>query len=345
MNPNQTKLQLEVKYARLGEVIDALVSKDFTARGISHELYDAAREQTGLPLTMAAAEHLRQHVGKGDRVLIFTGWPSRSWLIKGLTETDGPVGAAVLARALEQALGVVPILVMEKSLIPFGEVALRAAGLIVSDLETALKSKPGPPSASVAAVIDFPTSWEEGSLAVDPLLKQIQPKAMISVELPGANAERKYHNVTAREVPSELVIKADLLFSEARKRGIATIGIGDGGNELGMGNVRSAIAAHLYRGEAVAPATEVDILIASVISNWGACGLAAAIAALAGKPEVLRAIDVIRITDRLVDAGAIDGLTAYVDPKNDGTSHEINRALMNFLYMSVTMHLDGWVKG
>lgn len=82
-----------------------------------------------------------------------------------------------------------------------------------------------------------------------------------------------------------------------------------------------------------------------MISNWGACGLAAAIAALAGKPEVLRAIDVIRITDRLVDAGAIDGLTAYVDPKNDGTSHEINRALMNFLYMSVTMHLDGWVKG
>ncbi|TDF92734.1 glutamate cyclase domain-containing protein [Paenibacillus piri] len=345
LNEMKTKLQLETKYARLGEVIDALVSKDFTARGISHELYEAARAQTGLPLTMAAAAHLRAHAGIGDRVLIFTGWPSRSWLIKGLTETDGPVGAAVLARALEQTLGVVPILVMEKSLIPFGEVALRAAGLIVSDLETALKSKPGPPSASVAAVIDYPVEWEEGVQAAAPLLQRIQPKALISVELPGANANRKYHNVTAREVPSELVVKADLLFREARSRGIATIGIGDGGNELGMGNVREAIAAHLPKGEVIAPATEVDLLIASCISNWGACGLAAAIAALTGKPEVIREIDVVRITDRLVDAGAIDGLTAYVDPKNDGTRHEINRALMKFLHMSVMMHLDGWIKG
>lgn len=330
---------------RLGEVFDSLIAKDYTARGISHELYEAARDRTGMPLTMAAAEHLRRNVKKGDRVLIFTGWPSRSWLIKGLTETDGPVGAAVLARAVEQGLGAIPILVMESSLIPFGEVALRAAGLIVSDLDTALKSKPGPPSASVGAVIDFPTCWEEGSRAVNGFLERIGPSAMISVELPGANAQKKYHNVTAREVPSELVIKADLLFDEARKRGIATIGIGDGGNELGMGNVREAVAAHLPHGEQVAPATEVDVLVVSCISNWGACGLAAALLTLVGKPDFIRDIDVIRITDRLTDAGAIDGLTAYVDPKNDGTNHDINRALMSFLHMSATMHLNGWNKG
>ncbi|TBL75622.1 glutamate cyclase domain-containing protein [Paenibacillus thalictri] len=341
----QTKLQLEQKYIRLGEVIDSLVSKDFTARGISHELYEEAREQTGMPLTMAAAEHLRGSVKKGDRVLIFTGWPSRSWLIKGLTETDGPVGASALARAIEQGLGAVPILVMEKSLIPFGEVALRAAGLIVSDLETALKSKPGPPSASVGAVIDFPTDLEAGRSEVEAWMNRIRPSALISVELPGANASWKYHNVTAREVPTELVIKADLLFAEARRRGIATIGIGDGGNELGMGNVKAAIAAHLHNGKTIAPMTEVDVLVASNISNWGAIGLSAALLALIGKPELIKELDVVRITDRLVDAGAIDGLTSYVDPKNDGTTHDINRALMQFLYMSVTMHLNGWNKG
>lgn len=335
----------EDRFDRLGDVLDALVAKDYTARGISHELYEEARRKTGAPLTMTAARLLKERVAPGDRVLIFTGWPSRSWLIRGLTETDGPVGAAVLARTVEQTLGAVPILVMEESLLRFGEVALRAAGLIVSDLETALRSKPGPPSASVGTVVPFPADWEAGRREAAPFLERLRPAALIAVELPGANAQGRYYNVTAREVPSELVIKADLLFEEARRRGIATIGVGDGGNELGMGNVKEAIAAHLAEGEKVAPATEVDVLVASCISNWGACGLAAAVHALTGRPEGWPDIDVIRITDRLADAGAIDGLTAYVDPKNDGTSHEANRGLMQLLGLSVRMHLQGWNKG
>lgn len=341
----ELEIELEQKYARLGEVIDALVSRDFTARGISHELYEAARRQTGHPLTMAAAAHLRRHVKPGDRVLLFTGWPSRSWLIKGLTETDGPVGTAVLARAIEQGLGAIPIVVMEKSLLPFGEAALRAAGLIVSDLETALRSKPGPPAAAVTCAIDFPADWAQGEREKDTFLNAIAPAALIAIELPGANAEGKFHNVTAREVPSELVVKADVLFREAARRGIPTIGIGDGGNELGMGNVREAIAAHLPQGSTVAPETEVDVLIASSISNWGACGLAAAVLALAGMPAAIGDIDMVRITDRVVDAGAIDGLTAYVDPKNDGTSHDVNRGMMRLLQLAATMHLGGWNKG
>lgn len=338
-------LNVEQKYIRLGEVIDSLISRDFTARGISHELYEAARKRLAIPLTMAGAQLLKQNIKQGDRVLIFTGWPSRSWLIKGLTETDGPVGAAVLARTVEQVFGAIPILVMEKSLKPFGEVALRAAGLIVSDLETALKSKPGPPSASVSTVIDFTTDLDEAERTANDWIDQLKPSALISVELPGANSEGKYHNVTAREVPSELVIKADVVFREARKRGIPTIGIGDGGNELGMANVSEAIIEKLHNGRTIAPATEVDVLIASSISNWGSIGLACAICALIGQPDVIKDLDVVRITDRLVDAGAIDGLTAYVDPKNDGTTHEVNKALLSMLSMAVKMHLNGWNKG
>lgn len=338
-------IHVEQKFIRLGEVIDSLISRDFTARGISHELYEAARKKLTIPLTMAGAQLLKQNIKQGDRVLIFTGWPSRSWLIKGLTETDGPVGAAVLARTVEQVFGAIPILVMEKSLKPFGEAALRAAGLIVSDLETTLKSKPGPPTASVSTVIDFTTDLEEAKRTVDSWINQLNPSALISVELPGANSEGKYHNVTAREVPSELVIKADVVFQEAMQRGIPTIGIGDGGNELGMANVSEAIAEKLNNGDTIAPATKVDVLIASSISNWGSIGLACAICALTGQPEVIKELDVVRITDRLVDAGAIDGLTAYVDPKNDGTNHEENKALMSMLSMAVKMHLNGWNKG
>ena len=91
------------KLMRFGEVVDSLVAKDYTARGISHELYDFIKDIVKNSLTMTAALELSLRAKMGDRVLIFTGWPSRSWLIKGLTETDGPVGAAIMARAMEEA--------------------------------------------------------------------------------------------------------------------------------------------------------------------------------------------------------------------------------------------------
>ena len=329
---------------RFGEVVDALIAKDYTARGISHELYEEVREQKGAPLAMASVMALAERIQAGDRVMIFTGWPSRSWLIHGLTETDGPVGAAILARALEEAFGIIPILVMERSMAHFGEVALRAAGLIVSDLETALRSKPGPPKASVAAVIDIPTEAAAAREDAGRKLDAIRPSALISIELPGANAEYAYHNVTSREVPTELVIKADEFFREAADRKILTVGIGDGGNELGMANAAPAIRKYLKNGEVIAPATPVDHLVVSCISNWGALGMAACIAAVSGQYEVFSHIDIMRITEKLSDAGAIDGLTAYVDPKNDGTASRANVGLTAMLELSLHMHMNGWQK-
>lgn len=332
------------KLWRLGEVVDALTAKDYTARGISHELYDQVYGERKKPLAMEAAVSMGQRLKPGSRVLIFTGWPSRSWLIKGLTETDGPVGAAILARALEEAFDIIPIIVMEERLCEFGAVGLRAAGLIVSDLETALQSKPGPPKASVGAVIRFTSDANQAQREAEALLDHVKPDALISIELPGANRDGTYHNVTAREVPTELVMKADYCMREAAARGILTIGIGDGGNELGMGNAAEAIRKYLKEGDVIAPVTQVDCLVVSCISNWGALGMAACVAAVAGKPDVFDHIDIMRITDALVNAGAIDGLTAYVDPKNDGTSHEVNRGLTAMLSMSLHMHMNGWKK-
>ncbi len=333
-----------VKLWRFGEIVDALTARDYTARGISHELYEEVRAVRKKPLAMEAAAALGERLRPGSRVMIFTGWPSRSWLIEGLTETDGPVGAAILARALEEAFDVIPIIVMEKRLCAFGEAGLRAAGLIVSDLETALRSKPGPPKASVAAVTEFTSDAGQAQREAEKLLDHVKPDALIAIELPGANRDGSYHNVTAREVPTELVMKADYCMQEGTARGILTVGIGDGGNELGMANAAGAIKRYLKEGDMIAPVTPVDHLVVSCISNWGALGMAACIAAVAEEPGLFDHIDIIRITDALVNAGAIDGLTAYVDPKNDGTSVEVNHGLTAMLSMSLHMHINGWKK-
>jgi hypothetical protein len=330
---------------RLGEVIDAVVCADLTARGLSHELSAAARARLGYPLAMAAALRLRETVRRGDPVLICTGWPSRSWLMSGLTETDGPVGAGYLARVVEQCLGAVPLLVVAEPLVPFAEAALASAGLIVSDVDTAVRAKSGPHNASVAAVLPFTTDWAQAPGEAAAVFDRLHPAAVLGIEMPGANAAGEFHNVTARLVPTELVAKADALMREATTRSALTIGIGDGGNELGMGFIADTVRGLLVSGERIAPVTDVDVLVVGCVSNWAGIGVGAALAAVSGNPALLRTVDALRITQRLSDAGAIDGLTSYVDPKNDGASQTATAALVELLCTAVEMHLAGWEKG
>ena len=65
-------------------------------------VYDETRERQGRPLTLLAAERLREEVGKGDHVLIVTN----------SHEMDGPPGAAALARSLVLGLGAIPVIVV-----------------------------------------------------------------------------------------------------------------------------------------------------------------------------------------------------------------------------------------
>lgn len=332
-------------WAALGRVIDSLVACDFTARGICDQLHAAAVARAGGPLTTQTALALQQRISPGDVILIATGWPSRSWLMRGLTETDGPVGAAYLARVLEQALGAVPILVVEESLTRFAEVALRSAGLLVADVDTAVLSKRGPHTASVGAVMPFTTDWARADEEARAVIAKLSPVALVAIEMPGADNAGVFHNVTGRIVPSELVAKADTLFQHARADGILTIGIGDGGNELGMGTLADAVANILPSGRQVAPVTIVDHLVVGSVSNFGALGVGAAVTAITGRPEILRTVDLIRITERVSDAGAIDGLSSYVDPKNDGVSIAATAALVELVTVAVEIRLTGWIKG
>jgi D-glutamate cyclase len=339
LNIDKTQLQ------KIGESLDKLMSLDLTSRGAVLRLYDAARKLHGEPLTAAAAGALADAIQPGDRVLIITGFPSRSWLMEGLTETDGPVGAAVLARALEQAFGAIPIIVTEERLVEYSVACVRAAGLLVTDLERALRSKPVKPTAAAAAVIPFTTSGEEAPSAAISLLDALKPAAVMAVEMPGRAVDGRHYNVSGREIPAHLVARGDALFEEANRRGILTIGFGDGGNELGMGRLASVVAETVPHGDRVASVIPAQITVAGCISNWGAYAVAAAVSAAANAPEILQQIEIERIIARCVDLGAIDGLTARPDSLVDGTPTVLNRYVIDLMQFVVRQGLIGWVKG
>ena len=58
-----------------------------------------------------------------------------------------------------------------------------------------------------------------------------------------------------------------------------SIGIGDGGNEWGMGKVSDKVIKHINLGELIGCAVSADFLICAGVSNWGGYALAAAVLA------------------------------------------------------------------
>ncbi|NIM44470.1 MAG: DUF4392 domain-containing protein, partial [Nitrososphaeria archaeon] len=99
----------------IGKTIDRLITVDVGGRGVIQKLYPPALErQGGAPLTLQAAKRLREVVGEGDTVLIATGMLIYPYWELG--ETDGPLGGAALARALQIGLDAKPVLVTDKVL-------------------------------------------------------------------------------------------------------------------------------------------------------------------------------------------------------------------------------------
>jgi D-glutamate cyclase len=323
----------------LGERLDALVTLDVPSRNVIHLLYPMARRKQGAPLCLAAAELLAARVRPGDVVMLATGWPDRPHITPAIAETDGPPGAAALARALHRGLGAVPVVLIEDHLVPAMARVVQAAGFRVLTPEEAIASHASHAPIHGAAVIGFPTDGDAAKERALELLSAYQPKAVITIEKGGMNDRGVIHTSRGAETTGPMA-KIDHLMVAAAADGVATIGIGDGGNEIGMGVIRGDIEREIPYGASclcgcgggIAPATEVDVLIAAAISNWGAYGVAAALAALCHDTDVFhdRAVEHRMLTEA-ANASFIDGITGFVDPSADGVAAEEQAAFVTIM--------------
>jgi hypothetical protein len=106
-----------------------------------------------------------------------------------------------------------------------------------------------------------------------------------------------------------------------------TIGIGDGGNEIGMGKLPlDTICRNIPNGEHIACRVPADYLIVAGVSNWGAYALAVGVAVLRGRRlpaalfEAERERELLRV---MVEEGPlVDGVTARPTVSVDGLSFE-----------------------
>lgn len=198
------------------------------------------------------------------RVAIITGFPCLMDFTPP-TETDGPLGALAIARSL-LALGKEVIIVTDEC---NGEpllAAVSASGLYGPKLQ--LECFAGG------------IGYDDGEAA---RLKEIGQKVdvVVAIERAGPSSDGKYKTMRGFDM-SHLVAPLELLFRNGEdfdendnsteepvlmKR---TIGIGDGGNEVGMGKIYDKIlASSISKAAEIACVVPSDHLIVASVSNWG----------------------------------------------------------------------------
>ncbi len=228
-------------------------------------------------------------------------------------ETDGPPGVALLGVALT-ALDTRVRLLTD----PLCEPVVRGA---------------------VAGMgVDLPIDVVTGDdLSLDALAERYARTGVthiVSVERLGPGADGRVRNMRGADVSA----CTPPLHRVLELGDWSTVGIGDGGNEIGMGSLPDDAFAHLDERERLTRCEVVtDALIVAGVSNWGAVALALAVALLAGDAALEAALPALTLERHdavlasTVNAGGVDGVSGVHGPSVDGLELPAHRRVIEEL--------------
>jgi hypothetical protein len=273
--------------------IETLCALDAAGRGIGRLLVPGAMAGAARALTPAR------------RVLLVTGFvPRPGWG----AETDGPSGTIVLGRALRR-LGVGVLYLADPPVWPLLEACLKTLREPLDLAEVPLGGRARRVARQVA--------------------RSFAPSHLVAVERPGRAGDGGYYNARGGSVRG-LNAPLDLLFLR-RPPGVVTIGVGDGGNEIGMGAVRRRVRRDVPHGAQIGSVVRTDHLIVAGTSNWGAWGLTAHLGLRTGQDLLHTADEEARLTRAMVAVGGVDGLTGAATPSVDSLPLPLHQALLETL--------------
>lgn len=255
----------------------------------------------------AAWRSLAYH--SAPRLLIVTGFfiPSAQ---PPAFETDGPLGALFLAQ-VGRALGIDCAIASEPQMLA----ALRVGQ---QKIQAQLK------------LVELPTQSDRSTYAAVCRAWELTPTHLIFLERPGPNTTGQCLTMRGRDVtpwlrPAHRIVES-LADGSVPERPV-TIGIGDGGNEIGMGKLPSGlVAANIPLGEMIHCRTATDYLLVAGVSNWGAYALGAGLFVILEQRPPPELFDVQRekeLLEAMVQAGPlVDGVTGRPEATVDGLTWE-----------------------
>lgn len=287
----------------------AAVQTDPGNRGLARDPHDNLFTATKGDFEAACrniAEHPNPSVGIVTGFYIPTANPPAN-------ETDGPLGSLFFARAL----------------LAFGHRSILATDHLLCDVHDRILAHLDVSSGIVALSMPprgFPWyAW----LALDwkHVRERFSLTHLISIECIGPSwQDARCRSMRAVDI-TDHTPPAHHLFDDnlGSRPHLPTIGIGDGGNEIGMGRLPwSVIKRNIANGEQIACRVPTDHLIVAGVSNWGAYALAAGIYVLRGVKPPADLFDPDRereILEVMVREGPlVDGVTGKQTATVDGLS-------------------------
>lgn len=259
------------------------------------------------------------------KIGIFTGAAVPEHLPNG--ENDGPMGSVILARALSQLNYEVSVYTEIESLGPTKAFA-SLIGCEAPVIE--LEREHGPQHERLSKELDL----------------------AFTIEKAGVNEKGILHSINGNSrMGTRAVI--DRIINTMNNNGKITIGIGDGGNEIGFGKVYELARGILPFGKkcccgcggGIITVTATTFLYPVAISNWGAYALTAALAIGSEQPGIIiKPEEEKKLLELAVNLDCRDGGTGTAAFAVDGVSGEASMAFVRLLQESVTVTLTNFVR-
>ncbi len=284
--------------------------------------------------TLPQLEGASTALASATRVLVLTGFYIPDAEVPA-AETDGPLGAVLLSDALARTGVEVTLLTDEPCLQVLRTAAdalevvedrvVSAPREIGSDWITSLLAEDGGVSHVVAIERAGPSHTAE-SLAGQSR-DGVAPLERFD-RLVNQESRNLVHNMRGRPI-CESTADLHRIVEVAAEMGICTIGIGDGGNEIGMGTIPwESLVDRLGEdpGARIACRVATDWNVVAGTSNWGAQALAISVSQLRGAVDWWKEWPPERqleLLQRTVDQGpSVDGVTGRREATVDGLDFE-----------------------
>ncbi len=250
-------------------------------------------------------------------------------------ETDGIIGCVQVAIALSR-VGVMVRIVTDILCFPAIKTAAIAAATpnrsMISNIlrHVIFDIVPVDSTTSYQDVISLLNSWESMPNPVT---------HVISIERPGPSYDGIIRNMRGQDITAHTA-PLHLLFNslDNNLKKITYIGIGDGGNELGMGKIpKDIIYNNIQYGRKIACVTSCNYLIVCGVSNWGGTALLAALSLLKTEWEItireqLNLETEFNILETIVSNNlAVDGVTGKASLSVDNLPWEYHAEVFKLL--------------
>ncbi|KAM9093605.1 LOW QUALITY PROTEIN: D-glutamate cyclase, mitochondrial [Megaptera novaeangliae] len=239
---------------------EMIIAIDPGSRGIGHLLRPGELLRASLSLSHARS------------MLLTTGFPT-PLNHEPPEETDGPPGAVALAAFLQALKKRVSMAVDQRALNLHKNLVDEAVQVDGSTLclyfQGVLKRQ--------IPILTYQGRLAEAAQAF--LCRDGNPKSprfdhLVAIERAGGAADGNYYNTRKRNIKHVVDPIDDLFLAVQKIPGISSPGVGDRGNELGIGKVKEAVKRHIRNGDIIACDVETDFAVIAGVSNWGGYALA-----------------------------------------------------------------------